>query len=199
MSGPQPTAGTSQVPLTLTRVCDPSHELLQELQEYDFEAFGATGLRTYDLAVMAQAGAVFAARVGQEIVGGCQIMRVLDDPESFYVVGFYIRPQWQRRGLGKEVLRLLAEESRAMGAKGLVLTTAPTNAAALALYKGAGFVEDRFVPHFYGEKEDRFVMRWRFPEPAGGADTSTAAPGGAGLPPEAPAEACPGEGLRGSV
>jgi ribosomal protein S18 acetylase RimI-like enzyme len=199
MSGPQPLSGASAAPLTITRVCDPSHELLQELQEYDFEAFGATGLRTYDLAVMAQAGAVFAARVGEEIVGGCQLMRVLDDPEFFYVVGFYIRPQWQQHRLGKELLRLVAEESRAMGAKGLVLTAAPTNVAALALYKGAGFVEDRFVPHFYGEKEDRFIMRWRFPEPGGGADTSTAAVTGAGLTPEAPAEACPGEGLRGSV
>jgi ribosomal protein S18 acetylase RimI-like enzyme len=199
MSGPQPASGAGAAPLIMTRVCDPSHELLQELQEYDFEAFGATGLRTYDLAVMSQAGAVFVARIGGEIVGGCQVMRVLDEPEFFYVVGFYIMPPWQRRGLGKEVLRLLAEESRAMGAEGLVLTTAPTNAAALALYKGAGFVEDRFVPHFYGEKEDRFILRWRFPEPASGADTSTAAPGGAGLPPEASAEACPGEGLRGSV
>jgi ribosomal protein S18 acetylase RimI-like enzyme len=41
---------------------------------------------------------------------------------------------------------------------------APTNVAALALYRGAGFTEERFVPQFYGEKEDRYVLRWRFAE-----------------------------------
>lgn len=164
--GPEiPVAAGSAVPaMTLSRVRDPDHDLLILLQEYDFEAFGATGLRTYDLAVMAQAGAVFAAHVGDELVGGCQLMRVLEEPDFFYVVGFYIRPQWRGRHLGRELLRLVAEESRALGAKGLVLTAAPENVAALALYKSAGFKEDRFVPHFYGDKEDRHILRWRFDE-----------------------------------
>jgi ribosomal-protein-alanine N-acetyltransferase len=128
---------------------------------------------------MAQAGAVFVARIGADIVGGCQLMRVLEEPDFFYVVGFYVRPQWRGRHLGRELLRLVAEESRALGAEGLVLTVAPSNLTALALYKTAGFVEDRFVPHFYGEKEDRYILRWRFPE---------------GAP-----EGAEGEGLPGSV
>ena len=150
--------------MTLSRVRNLGHDLLVSLEAYDFEAFGPTGLRTYDLAVMAQAGAVFVAYLGEEIVGGCQLMRVLDEPEFFYVVGFYIRPHWRGRHLGRELLRLVAAESRALGANGMVLTAAPENVAALALYKSVGFVEDRFVPHFYGEKEDRFILRWRFPE-----------------------------------
>jgi ribosomal protein S18 acetylase RimI-like enzyme len=157
--------------MILSRVQSPDQALLRQLEEYDFEAFGPTGLRTYDLAVMAQAGAVLVAHVGDEIVGGCQLMRVLDEPDFFYVIGLYVRPPWRGRHLGRELLRLVHEESRALGAKGLVLTAAPTNVPALALYKGAGFVEDRFVPHFYGEKEDRYILRWRFPQgPAEGGD-----------------------------
>lgn len=148
--------------LRLTRVVDPDHDLLVRLEEYDFEAFGPTGLRTYDLAVMAQAGAILMAHIGDDVAGGCQLMRVLDDPRFFYVVGFYIRPQWRGRGLGRELLRLVADESRGLGAKGLVLTASPANTAALSLYKCVGFVEDRLVPHFYGEKEDRYILRWRF-------------------------------------
>ena len=160
---PGPAAGADRG-MTLTRICNPEHALLVRLEEFDFEAFGCSGLRTYDLAVMAQAGAVLLAYIGDEIVGSCQLMRVLDEPEFFYIVGFYIRPEWRRRHLGRELLRLVAEESRRLGARGLVLTCAPTNVAALALYRSAGFVEDRFVPHFYGEKEDRFILRWRFEE-----------------------------------
>ena len=169
MSG-LPTAGapgSGEARMILSRVENPDQALLRQLEEYDFEAFGPTGLRTYDLAVMAQAGAVLVAHVGDEIVGSCQLMRVLDQPDFFYVIGFYIRPLWRGRRLSRELLRLVAEASRALGAKGLVLTVAPTNVAALALYKGAGFVEDRFVPHFYGEKEDRYILRWRFPQEPG--------------------------------
>jgi ribosomal protein S18 acetylase RimI-like enzyme len=150
--------------MKLTRLRSPSHDILKQLEEYDFEAFGPTGLRMYDLAVMAEAGMVLLAHIDGEIVGSCQLMRVLDEPDFFYVVGFYIRPRWRGQHLSRELLRLAAEESRALGAKGLVLTTAPTNTVALSLYQSAGFVIERFVPHFYGEKEDRYILRWCFPE-----------------------------------
>ena len=52
---------------------------------------------------MAQAGAVFLAYVDDEIVGGCQLLRMLDEPDFFYVVGFYMRPQWQGRAPGQGV------------------------------------------------------------------------------------------------
>lgn len=150
--------------LVLDRVRYPDQKLLATLEAYDFQAFGPTGLRTYDLAVMAEAGAVFVARLGEEIVGGCQLMRILEEPDFFYVVGFYIRPQWRGCHLGRELLRLVGEESRRLGAAGLVLTVAPGNAKALGLYRSAGFVEERFVPRFYGKEEDRHILRWRFDE-----------------------------------
>jgi [ribosomal protein S18]-alanine N-acetyltransferase len=150
--------------LTLRRVHDPDRALLRQLEEYDTAAFGPTGLRTVDLAVMAEAGAVFTAHLGDKVVGGCQLMRMFDEPDFFYVVGFYVREPWRGRRLSVELLRLVTRECRALGAEGLVLTVSPDNAAALALYKGAGFAEDRFVPRFYGENGDRLVLRRRFSE-----------------------------------
>lgn len=126
------------------------------------EAFGETGLRKYDLAVMSEAGAVFLVRSGEKIAGSCQLLRVLDQPEFFYVVGFYVRPPWQGRGVGKAFILAVAEQARAAGAVGLVLTVAPDNTRAMELYQSVGFVDEGCTPEFYGRGQDRHILRWRF-------------------------------------
>lgn len=157
--------------LAIDRVRRPDHELLARLESYDFAAFGPTGLRTYDLAVMAEAGAVFVARLNDEIVGGCQLLRVLEEPDYLYVVGFYVRPQWQGRGLGRRFLLAVAEQARSLGARGLVLTVSPGNVRAINLYESVGFVNERFIPGFYGEGEDRYILRWNFGGKGGNPDS----------------------------
>ncbi len=152
----------SDAELQVRRVRHPSHDLLIELEAYDREAFGRTGLRTYDLAVMAEAGAVYVAYLDGHIVAGCQLMRVLDEPGFLYVVGFYVRPEWQGRGIGRVLLLDVEDEARGLDAEGLVLTVSPDNLRALGLYESAGFVKERFAPAFYGEGEDRFILRQRF-------------------------------------
>lgn len=146
----------------LSRLRHPEHELLVALEDYEGEAFGPAGLRTYDLAVMAEAGAVYVASIGDEIVGGCQLMRMFDEPDFCYVVGFYVRPAWRESGTGRWLLGAVARECRELGARGLLLTVAPNNVKALNLYQSVGFEEEAFIPHFYGDGEDRFVLRWRF-------------------------------------
>jgi ribosomal protein S18 acetylase RimI-like enzyme len=148
--------------LTVARIARPGAELLSELENYDFEAFGETGLRIYDLAVMAEAGAILLAYVDEEIVGGCQLLRVYDEPEYFYMVGFYVRPGWQGRGLGRRFFLAVAEEIRSAGAAGMVLTVLPGNERALRLYQSLGFVDESYVPDFYGRGEDRHILRCRF-------------------------------------
>ena len=148
--------------LTITRINRPDHDLLVTLETYEFEAFGFVGLRTYDLAVMAQAGAVYIAYMGDEIVGSCQLMRMFDEPGFFYLVGFYVRPDWQRRHAGRALLAAIAAEIRSIGGEGMVLTVAPSNTRAIDLYKRAGFVDESFIPNFYGDQEDRCILRWRF-------------------------------------
>ncbi|GEM_PF-320513 len=161
-----PCAGSQppQTELRLERVRRPGPELLALLAAYDEEAFGVVGLRACDLAVMAEAGAVFVAWQGEEVAGACQLLRMLDEPEFLYLVGFYLRPGWRGRGVGRRFLELVSQESRRLGAQGLLLTVAPDNARALALYRRFGFAEERFVPDFYGPGEDRYLLRWRFEE-----------------------------------
>jgi ribosomal protein S18 acetylase RimI-like enzyme len=149
-------------PLTLKRVRRPEPALLARLAQYEQDAFGPTGLRTYDLAVTAEAGAVLVAYEGEVMVGGCQLLRVLDEPSFLYVVGFYVLPEHRGTGMGREFLELLGEECRRMGAEGLLLTVSPANEEANRLYRSAGFVQEAFVAGFYGEGEDRFMLRRRF-------------------------------------
>ena len=151
--------------LSLERVRRPEPGLLGLLAQHDLDAFGPTGLRTYDLAVMAEAGAVFIARAEEALVGGCQLLRVLDEPSFLYVVGFYVLPEYRGTGVGREFLELLSEECRRLGAEGLLLTVSPANEEANRLYRSAGFVQEAFVAGFYGEGEDRFILRRRFGEP----------------------------------
>lgn len=148
--------------LTLVRVRRPDPSTLALLAEYDRDAFGPTGLRTYDLAVTAEAGAVFVARLEGKIVGGCQLLRVLDEPSFMYLVGFYLLPGHRKKGLGRELLALVCEECRRLGGQGLLLTVSPGNPGADRLYREAGFVEEAFVADFYGPGEDRYLLRLRF-------------------------------------
>jgi ribosomal-protein-alanine N-acetyltransferase len=159
-----PGASVPSDQLILTRLRRPDHDLLVTLAGYDQEAFGKTGLRTYDLAVMAEAGAVYLAHIGDDIVGGCQLLRVLDEPGYFYMVGFYVRAAWEGRSMGGKILGAVTDLCKGLGAEGLMLTVAPDNVKALRLYRSAGFVDEAYVPGFYGEGEDRYIMRLRFAE-----------------------------------
>ncbi len=160
---PEPGSPVDPADLVITRICRPDHDLLVTLEAYDFEAFGLTGLRTYDLAVVAQAGAVYLAYLYDEIAGSCQLLRMFDEPGFFYVVGFYVRPRWRSRQVGRAILQAVAREPQEKGGEGMVLTVASENTVALSLYRSIGFINETFVHNFYGEGEDRHILRWCFP------------------------------------
>jgi ribosomal protein S18 acetylase RimI-like enzyme len=86
----------------------------------------------------------------------------VDEPEFFFVVGFYMRPGWQGRSMGRAFLMAVAQEALATGAAGLLLTVSPDNKRALGLYRSVGFVDEGFVSDFYGTGQHRHVLRWRF-------------------------------------
>ncbi len=147
---------------TVRRVTRPDARLLSALQALESEAFGHLGLRAYDLAVVAEAGMLLVGSVGDEIVGGCQLLRMLDEPGAFFVVGFYVRPGWRGRGLGETLLQAVIEEARVAGAESLLLTVAADNSRALSVYEKAGFGIEEFVRDLYGDGEHRHLLRRRF-------------------------------------
>lgn len=147
----------------------PKPDELELLAAYDTDAFGETGLRSYDFGVVARAGGLFVATVDEAVAGCCQLVRTYEDAELFWIVGFWVRPKWQGRGLGKafleEVIRLLPE---ARG-RGLVLTVSPANLPARRLYAALGFREVERVEGFYGPGEDRLVLEFELTDGWGAA------------------------------
>ena len=138
----------------------PGAELLAELSRYEHEAFGPTGLRSFDLALVAWTGRLYAGRVDGHLAAGCQLVRILDRPHMVWVVGFYVRPAWQRLGLGRRMLEHVVADLPTIGARGIELTVVPENSRALHLYFSAGFQHVGEVPEMYGPEEHRVMLRY---------------------------------------
>lgn len=90
-------------------------------------------------------GAFFVARCAGEPVG-CGAVRLLD-AETAELKRMYVAPSTRGSGVGRRLLAALEQEARALGARRLVLETGIRQAAALALYRAAGFAP---IP-LYGE------------------------------------------------
>ncbi len=146
--------------LELVRLERPGLAELDELAAYDEEAFGHTGLRSFDIGVVSRAGAVFLGQVDGVVVGSCQLLRTWDEPGTFWIFGFYIRPDWQGQGFGRELLRGVMDEVTRVDGSGIELSVPPSNRAALDLYLSFGFRVVEEIVDFYGPGEDRYLLRW---------------------------------------
>lgn len=148
----------------MRRVVRPAFALLVELARDDALVFGSTGLRDIDLGVVSWAGAVYEALSEGARIGSCQLLRMWDDDAAAWVVGFYVLPEHQGRGLGRAFLREIAAEAGRAGLRRLQLTVDVGNTRAVDLYLSFGFVRVDTAPGFYGPLEDRDVLRYEIPK-----------------------------------
>lgn len=71
-------------------------------------------------------------------------------------------PEFQGRGLGHAVVRALLGEAKKRGIATVFLEVRPSNAPALALYRGEGFTECGRRKNFYRlPTEDAVLMEWK--------------------------------------
>jgi len=82
-------------------------------------------------------GAFLVARDGGRAVG-CGAIRILD-PTTAEAKRMYVEPDQRGKGIGRAVLDSLEAAARQLGAQRLVLETGIHQAAAIALYRRAGF------------------------------------------------------------
>lgn len=83
------------------------------------------------------------------------------------VLNIAVHPARQQRGLGLELLRAALQRMRARGMRRCLLEVRRSNAAALALYRGAGFVEDGVRKNYYpaaAGREDAILLSRALPD-----------------------------------
>lgn len=84
------------------------------------------------------AGRLLIAREG-EVLAGCIALRPFRDGAS-EIKRLYVRPAFQKTGLGRALCERLIGEAREAGYRSMLLDTLPPMQAAIRLYESAGFV-----------------------------------------------------------
>jgi ribosomal protein S18 acetylase RimI-like enzyme len=101
----------------------------------------------------------FIAVTGAEVVG---LLHVEVSRHGFGEIAMAVVREWRGRGVGSELLAAAIESGRERGLHKLSLSVFVHNAAAIALYRKFGFVEEgRRVKHYRrasGELWDAFEM-----------------------------------------
>jgi ribosomal-protein-alanine N-acetyltransferase len=75
--------------------------------------------------------------------------------ELGWVASLGVHPEYRRRGIGRQLLEACEQ---ALGTRRVRLTLRTTNAAALALYRGAGYEQVDVWNRYYRDGEDGIVM-----------------------------------------
>jgi ribosomal-protein-alanine N-acetyltransferase len=72
-----------------------------------------------------------------------------------HLLNLSVAAEWQRRGIGRELLAFVTKLARDYGAARLLLEVRPSNHAALALYAAAGFSRLAVRRDYYPAGDDR--------------------------------------------
>lgn len=106
--------------------------------------------------ILAPGGFIFMARLGQEIVGTCALIKQPDD--AFELAKMAVSPAAQGRGVGRALGVAVIAKARALGAARVELLSNRVLAPALGLYASLGFVEVPLPPTPYRRANIKMVL-----------------------------------------
>ena len=109
--------------------------------------------------VVAPGGAVFVARLGDEVVGCIGIMPVGDG--VFELVKMAVAPEHQGHGTGRKLIAAALDRARALGAHRVALESNSGLASAVHLYEAFGFRHlghDEVTPSPYVRADVHMVL-----------------------------------------
>jgi ribosomal-protein-alanine N-acetyltransferase len=100
---------------------------------------------------------VARAEGANEVIGFALAWRAADER---HLLDLAVDPGWRRKGVGRHLLAAVLEEAHAGAARLVVLEARASNAAALGLYRSAGFLVTDVRRAYYSDNgEDAVVMR----------------------------------------
>ncbi len=102
-----------------------------------------------------------------ETLAGFGIMNIGD--ERAHLILLAVRPGYQRRGIGHRMVRWLVDSAATAGVASVHVELRAANAAAHALYRGAGFAETLRLPGYYSGRETAIRMMRLLRAPGGTA------------------------------
>ncbi|OZI23089.1 hypothetical protein CAL26_06300 [Bordetella genomosp. 9] len=104
----------------------------------------------------------YVALADRDVVGWCDIVPLAQPGFTHTgVLGMGVRPDWRGRGIGKALLNAALGAAAAMELHRIELEVYAANAAARALYRSCGFVEEgvkRKARYLDGHHEDIVIM-----------------------------------------
>lgn len=78
--------------------------------------------------------------------------------DEAWLLGLGVHPQERSNGYGRALMERCLARLRIDGARAVRLTVKPENTAAIKLYESTGFKKTAYIPHYYGDGEDRYEM-----------------------------------------
>ncbi|MBS3984828.1 MAG: GNAT family N-acetyltransferase [Selenomonadales bacterium] len=131
----------------------------QALQDIELAAFGACGYCNYFLKMIPHLfpTSCLLAEVNGQIAG--YSLGAVDghDLARAWILTAAVKPQFQNRGLGRELTCRLMQAMEERGARSFMLTVEPNNPAR-QLYFRLGFSDVKFERDCYGLGQDRYYM-----------------------------------------
>ena len=105
--------------------------------------------------------AVFFVAEGEDgaVLGYVGMHHILDEADITNVAVF---PAARRQGVGRALLRAVADYAARQALVRVTLEVRASNAAAIALYEGFGFVQDGRRPRFYSDPTEDALLYSRY-------------------------------------
>jgi putative acetyltransferase len=132
--------------VSVSPASDEAQQLIRELDAEIAALYPGTPIDGIDVTQFEASGGYFVIAKDSDGAVGCGGFRRVDE-RCVEIKRLFVRASARRRGIAREILRHLEEETRRRGYRSMVLETGEDNAAAIALYKSEGYFP---IPAFLG-------------------------------------------------